>query len=193
MAQKNRKKLNILSALFQQNTKIKHNKRPQNTDLGGTWINEALQRHLLAVPWHCMLVGLEVRDSNPNFTGCELHALCHLFFPLTNFYRPRWFFLFRFTLCFPPSSPGPAPGKSRECVHACTPFTFCKHFVKLINGPEISTSRRCPGTTSLLLSPLSAAATCCLVTKPCLTLCYPRNYSLSVSSIHGIFQARIVE
>ena len=44
-----------------------------------------------------------------------------------------------------------------------------------------------------LLSPLSAAATCCLVTKPCLTLCYPRNYSLSVSSIHGIFQARIVE
>ena len=140
-----------------QNTKIKHNKRPQNTDLGGTWINEALQRHLLAVPWHCMLVGLEVRDSNPNFTGCELHALCHLFFPLTNFYRPRWFFLFRFTLCFPPSSPGPAPGKSRECVHACTPFTFCKHFVKLINGPEISTSRRCPGTTSLLLSPLSAS------------------------------------
>ena len=140
-----------------QNTKITHHKRPQTTDLGGTWINEALQRHLLAVPWHCMLVGLEVRDSNPNFTGCELHALCHLFFPLTNFYRPRWFFLFRFTLCFPPSSPGPAPGKSRECVHACTPFTFCKHFVKLINGPEISTSRRCPGTTSLLLSPLSAS------------------------------------
>ena len=140
-----------------QNTKIKHNKRPQSTDLGGTWINEALQRHLLAVPWHCMLVGLEVRDSNLNSTGCELHALCHLFFPLKNFYSPRWFFLFRFTLCFPPSSPDPAPGKSRECVHACTPFTFCKHFVKLINGPEISTSRRCPRTTSLLLSHLSAS------------------------------------
>ena len=140
-----------------QNTKIKHNRRPQNTDLGGTWINEALHRHLLAVPWHCMLVGLEISDSNPSSSSCELHALCHIFFPLTNFCRPRWFTLFRFILCFPPSSPDPAPGKSRECVHACTHFTFCKHFEKLINSPEMSTSRRCPGTTSLLLSALSAS------------------------------------
>ena len=34
---------------------------------------------------------------------------------------------------------------------------------------------------------------CCLVTKSCLTLCDPMDYSLSGSSIHGVFQARIVE
>ena len=34
---------------------------------------------------------------------------------------------------------------------------------------------------------------CCLVTKSCLTLCDPTDYSLSGCSIHGVFQARIVE
>ena len=34
---------------------------------------------------------------------------------------------------------------------------------------------------------------CCLVTKSCLTLCDPRNCSPSNSSVHGIFQARILE
>ena len=34
---------------------------------------------------------------------------------------------------------------------------------------------------------------CCLVTKSCLTLCYPMDCSLPGSSVHGISQARIVE
>ena len=31
------------------------------------------------------------------------------------------------------------------------------------------------------------------VTQSCLTLCDPMNYSLSGSSVHGIFQARVLE
>ena len=34
---------------------------------------------------------------------------------------------------------------------------------------------------------------CCLVSKSCLTLCDPMDYSLPNSSVHGIFQARIPE
>ena len=34
---------------------------------------------------------------------------------------------------------------------------------------------------------------CCLVTKLCLTLCDPMDCSLPGSSVHGIFQARILE
>ena len=33
----------------------------------------------------------------------------------------------------------------------------------------------------------------CLVTQSCLTLCYPVEYSPPGSSVHGIFQARILE
>ena len=33
----------------------------------------------------------------------------------------------------------------------------------------------------------------CLVAQSCLTLCDPREYSLPGSSVHGIFQARILE
>ena len=33
----------------------------------------------------------------------------------------------------------------------------------------------------------------CSVTKLCLTLCDPIDYSLPGSSVHGIFQARILE
>ena len=32
-----------------------------------------------------------------------------------------------------------------------------------------------------------------LVAQSCLTLCNPRDYSLQASSVHGIFQARILE
>ena len=32
-----------------------------------------------------------------------------------------------------------------------------------------------------------------LVTQSCLTLCDPMDYSLPVSSVHGILQARILE
>ena len=51
---------------------------------------------------------------------------------------------------------------------------------------------------SLLFNMLSRLHTnvcvcCCLVTKPCLTLCNPMDYTLPGSSIHGIFQARILE
>ena len=34
---------------------------------------------------------------------------------------------------------------------------------------------------------------CCLVTKSCLILCDPMDYSLPDSSVHGISQARILE
>ena len=34
---------------------------------------------------------------------------------------------------------------------------------------------------------------CVLVTQSCLTLCDPVDYSLPGSSIHGIFQARILQ
>ena len=34
---------------------------------------------------------------------------------------------------------------------------------------------------------------CCLVTKSCLTLCYPMDCSLPGSSVHGISQARVLE
>ena len=34
---------------------------------------------------------------------------------------------------------------------------------------------------------------CCLVAKSCVTLCDLKDCSLSGSSIHGIFQARILE
>ena len=34
---------------------------------------------------------------------------------------------------------------------------------------------------------------CCLVAKSCLTLCDPMDCSLPGSSVHGIFQARILE
>ena len=37
------------------------------------------------------------------------------------------------------------------------------------------------------------ACCCCLVAKSCLTLCDPMDYSLPGSSVHGIFQARILE
>ena len=32
-----------------------------------------------------------------------------------------------------------------------------------------------------------------LVTQPCMALCDPNDYSLASSSVHGIFQARILE
>ena len=34
---------------------------------------------------------------------------------------------------------------------------------------------------------------CCLVAKSCATLCDPMDYSLPGSSVHGIFQARILQ
>ena len=42
-------------------------------------------------------------------------------------------------------------------------------------------------------SKLYTACCCCLVIKSCLTLCYPTDWSLLGSSVHGIFQARILE
>ena len=40
---------------------------------------------------------------------------------------------------------------------------------------------------------VSIIPVCCLITKSCLTLCNPADYSLSGSSVHGISQARILE
>ena len=39
----------------------------------------------------------------------------------------------------------------------------------------------------------SANIYCCLVAKSCLILCGPMDYSQPGSSVHGIFQARILE
>ena len=45
-----------------------------------------------------------------------------------------------------------------------------------------------------LYSPYCTLHTCvCLVTQSCLTLCDPIEYSPPGSSVHGIFQARILE
>ena len=43
------------------------------------------------------------------------------------------------------------------------------------------------------LSTVSAMESCCLAAKSCLTLCDSMAYSLPGSSVHGIFQARILE
>ena len=40
---------------------------------------------------------------------------------------------------------------------------------------------------------LSCSACCCSVTKLCLTLCDPMDNSPPGSSVHGIFQARVLE
>ena len=40
---------------------------------------------------------------------------------------------------------------------------------------------------------LYTACCCCLVIKSCLTLCYPADWSPPGSSVHGIFQVRILE
>ena len=40
---------------------------------------------------------------------------------------------------------------------------------------------------------IPAAACCCLIAKPCLTLCDPMDSSPPGSSVHGILQARILE
>ena len=47
--------------------------------------------------------------------------------------------------------------------------------------------------TLLFLSSQLITGSCCLVAKLCLTLCNPMDCSLSGSSVHGTFQARILE
>ena len=44
-----------------------------------------------------------------------------------------------------------------------------------------------------LLSSLSSRIVCCLVVKLCPTLCNPMDYSPPGASVHGMFQARILE
>ena len=60
-------------------------------------------------------------------------------------------------------------------------FIFIKNFVKLY----FYGIRKDPPTSSLHW--------CCLVASSCLPLCNPMEYSPSDSSVHGIFQARIVK
>ena len=51
-----------------------------------------------------------------------------------------------------------------------------------------------PGLTSLLLSDQNMEGMhACSVAQSCLTLCNPMDCSLSGSSVHGIFQAKILE
>ena len=51
----------------------------------------------------------------------------------------------------------------------------------------------CPKCWIFLETTPSSCCCCCLVTKSCLTLCEPVDCSLPGSSVHGIFQARILE
>ena len=44
-----------------------------------------------------------------------------------------------------------------------------------------------------LLFPLYLPVAACLITQSCPTLCDPMDYSLPGSSVHGIFQARVLE
>ena len=45
----------------------------------------------------------------------------------------------------------------------------------------------------LLYNVVLVSAVCVLVAQSCLTLCDPIDYSLPGSSVHGIFQARMLE
>ena len=69
-----------------------------------------------------------------------------------------------------------------------------KHFLYYFSGTAL------PYLDSLLclqtpesINRLHLYLCCCLVTKSCLNLCDPMDYSLPGSSVHGISQARILE
>ena len=67
----------------------------------------------------------------------------------------------------------------------------------LLHGQEDSLPLAPPGKPQNLKQSSSKIlfyyCCCCLVTQSCLTLCGPMDYSPKGSSVHGIFQARILE
>ena len=75
-------------------------------------------------------------------------------------------------------------------------------FVRVMSQALVSLILQCPTqslhvTASLDLigkvGKIKSKFVCCLVTKSCLTLCDPMDYSLPGSSVHGNLQARILE
>ena len=69
-----------------------------------------------------------------------------------------------------------------------TPCFHCRG-----TGSALVTELRSCGVISHILPHFFLGYFCCLVTKVCLTFCDPMDCSLPGSSVHGIFQARILE
>ena len=69
-------------------------------------------------------------------------------------------------------------------------LAYSNHFIL---GLNVSTSIPVPRLTIAPCRYPSVIMPVCLVTQSCLTLCKPMNCSLPGSSVHGIFQARILE
>ena len=98
------------------------------------------------------------------------------------------------TQCFPPP---PAPCRERTdytCVSYSSKrrhnFTFCVPLPQSTGSHrshDTSLSQGCPG-----LYPIPSLCACS-VTQSCPTLCDPMEYNPPGSSVHGIFQARILE
>ena len=76
----------------------------------------------------------------------------------------------------------PSPWLIRCLIHQC--------FLPLLYGISLEGLRTHAKTS---LTRVSYSCYSCLVTKSCLILCDPMDYSLPGSSIHGISQARILE
>ena len=66
-----------------------------------------------------------------------------------------------------------------------------KRVTDIQNG-HVNIGREGKGGTNWKSSVDKHTLCCCLVTKSCLTLCDPMNYSPPSSSVHGISQARIL-
>jgi len=66
-------------------------------------------------------------------------------------------------------------------------------FSKSLRGPRKNVLRNLQQNTSHILLARSVHVCVCSVVQSCLTLCDPIDCSLPGSSIHGIFQARILE
>ena len=66
----------------------------------------------------------------------------------------------------------------------------CLHFGLQVSASDVKTH---PYGNDLLSCVRSNIYCCCLVAKSCLTLCDPMDCSLPSSSVHGIFQATVLE
>ena len=72
----------------------------------------------------------------------------------------------------------------------------CSNYSQLLSFHMLGNAQNSPSQASVVHEPRTSLCTSCavcLVAQSCLTLCDLMDYSLSVSSIHGIFQARVLE
>ena len=141
------------------------------------------------------------------------HVFCHIHFDsfLFSSPQPRCYSLFPFShststlLAFCCSSLRPHPTPHCNWEHACVqaalrcicthPQKPCQRAVTL--GSQVHVSKE---TNSQVQNPGTARSRECPVGEPvsevaqlCLTLCYPVDCSPPGSSLHGIFQARVLE